>query len=146
MVDVPGRDDHPHRRTASRSFASSSGGRTQSGLDAFGLDLPYLPGQADPWDSASPFHAWQPRTITPTQLMKALGLHAPVTDVQARYVRVTVTANISASAKGLGADKVVDIKVDITPDDGIWTLRKLLGWRSAEASGVAVVVEDEPKP
>jgi len=25
-------------------------------------------------------------------------------------------------------------------------LRKLLGWRSAEASGVAVVVEDEPKP
>ena len=49
------------------------------------------------------------------------------------------------AAKALGADKVVDIKVDITPDNGIWTLRKLLGWRSAEASGVAVV-EDEPKP
>jgi uncharacterized protein YbjQ (UPF0145 family) len=49
-----------------------------------------------------------------------------------------------AAAKTLGADKVVDIKVDITPDDGIWTLRKLLGWRSAEASGVAVVVEDDP--
>ena len=49
-----------------------------------------------------------------------------------------------AAAKALGADKVVDIKVDITPDDGIWTLRKLLGWRCAEASGVAVVVEDEP--
>jgi uncharacterized protein YbjQ (UPF0145 family) len=48
-----------------------------------------------------------------------------------------------AAAKTLGADKVVDIKVDITPDDGIWTLRKVLGWRSAEASGVAVVVEDE---
>jgi hypothetical protein len=48
------------------------------------------------------------------------------------------------AAKQLGADKVVDIKVDITPGDGIWTLRKLLGWRSAEASGVAVVVEDLP--
>src|SRR5690606_42366 len=47
------------------------------------------------------------------------------------------------AAKQLGADKVVDIKVDITPGDGIWTLRKLIGWRSAEASGIAVVVEDE---
>ena len=36
-----------------------------------------------------------------------------------------------AAAKQLGADKVVDIKVDITPDDGIWTLRKVLGWRTA---------------
>ena len=48
------------------------------------------------------------------------------------------------AAKLLGADKVVDIKVDITPDTGVWTLRKLLGWRSAEASGIAVVVEPEP--
>ena len=51
-----------------------------------------------------------------------------------------------ASAKAIGADKVVDIKVDITPDDGIWTLRKLLGWRSAEASGIAVIVEDDKPP
>jgi hypothetical protein len=54
-----------------------------------------------------------------------------------------VNQMLIASAKTLGADKVVDVKVDITPDDGIWVLRKLLGWRSAEASGVAVVVEDE---
>ena len=50
------------------------------------------------------------------------------------------------AAKALGADKVVDVRVDITPDTGIWTLRKLIGWRSAEASGVAVVVEDQPQP
>jgi uncharacterized protein YbjQ (UPF0145 family) len=49
-----------------------------------------------------------------------------------------------ATAKALGADKVVDIQVDITPDTGIWTLRKLLGYRSATASGVAVMVEPEP--
>jgi hypothetical protein len=54
-----------------------------------------------------------------------------------------VNRMLIAAAKQLGADKVVDIKVDITPDDGIWTLRKLLGWRTAEASGVAVVVEDQ---
>ena len=55
--------------------------------------------------------------------------------------RVVNTMLIGA-AKALGADKVVDIKVDITPEDGIWTLRRLLGWRSAEASGIAVVVEE----
>src|SRR6185295_2871401 len=60
-----------------------------------------------------------------------------------------VNRMLLATAKAIGADKVVDIKVDITPDGGIWTLRKLFLWRSAEASGVAVVVEDpkrEPAP
>ncbi len=47
------------------------------------------------------------------------------------------------AAKMLGADKVVDIKVEITPDSGVWVLRELIGWRSAEASGVAVVVEPD---
>lgn len=51
-----------------------------------------------------------------------------------------------ATAKTLGADKVVNIRVDITPDDGIWTLRKLIGWRTAEASGVAVMVEAPAAP
>ena len=56
-----------------------------------------------------------------------------------------VNRMLLATAKTLGADKVVNVRVDITPDGGIWTLRKLLGWRSAEASGVAVVIE-EPRP
>src|SRR5262245_52372899 len=55
-----------------------------------------------------------------------------------------VNRMLVATAKTLGADKVVNIKVDITPDGGIWTLRKLFLWRSAEASGIAVVIE-EPK-
>lgn len=46
------------------------------------------------------------------------------------------------AAKTLGADKVANLQVDITPDGGVWTLRKILGWRSAQASGVAVVVDD----
>lgn len=54
-----------------------------------------------------------------------------------------VNRMLLATAKALGADKVVDIKVDITPDTGIWTLRKLIGYRSASASGVAVLVDSE---
>lgn len=69
-------------KVATTFYSSSSGGETVSALDAFGLPLPYLPSQADPWDAASPFHVWRPRAYTGRQLAKALGLPAPVTDVQ----------------------------------------------------------------
>jgi hypothetical protein len=78
-------------------------------------------------------------------------LHAQVTSAYLLFIPIpghvdldyVVNRMLIAAAKTLGADKVIDIKVAIDPDDGIWTLRKLIGWRSAEASGVAVVVEDE---
>ncbi len=54
-----------------------------------------------------------------------------------------VNRMLIVAAKTLGADKVANLQVDITPDGGVWTLRRILGWRSAQASGVAVVV-DEP--
>jgi hypothetical protein len=82
-------------------------------------------------------------------------VHAQVTSFYLLFVPIpgnvdldrVVNRMLLATAKALGADKVVNIHVDITPDGGIWTLRKILGWRSAEASGVAVVmVDDEPKP
>ena len=80
-------------------------------------------------------------------------VHAQVTSAYFLFLAIPGKVNLDYvvnrmllhAAKQLGADKVVDIKVDITPGDGIWTLRKLLGWRSAEASGIAVVVED-PAP
>ncbi|HEV7559164.1 MAG TPA: hypothetical protein VGO00_27005 [Kofleriaceae bacterium] len=78
-------------------------------------------------------------------------VHAQVTSAYILFIAIpghvdldqVVTRMLITAAKTLGADKVVDIKVDITPDGGIWTLRKILGWRTAEASGVAVVVEDD---
>ena len=81
-------------------------------------------------------------------------VHAQVTSAYFMFLAIpgkvsldyVVNRMLLHAAKQLGADKVVDIKVDITPSDGIWTLRKLLGWRSAQASGIAVVVEDAPAP
>jgi hypothetical protein len=81
-------------------------------------------------------------------------LHAQVTSAYVAFIAIpghvdldhVVNRMLLPAAKLLGADKVVDIKVDITPDDGVWTLRKLLGWRTAEASGVAVVVEPDAVP
>jgi hypothetical protein len=81
-------------------------------------------------------------------------VHAQVTSAYILFIAIpghvdldhVVNRMLIAAAKTMGADKVVDIKVDITPDGGIWTLRKILGWRTAEASGVAVVVEDDHPP
>jgi hypothetical protein len=77
-------------------------------------------------------------------------VHAQITSASLLFIPIpghveldtVVNQMLIAAAKQLGADKVVDIKVDITPDDGVWALRRLLGWRSAEASGIAVVVDD----
>lgn len=57
-----------------------------------------------------------------------------------------VNRMLIVAAKMLGADKVANLQFDITPDSGIWTLRKLFGWRSAQASGIAVQVEAPVDP
>lgn len=51
-----------------------------------------------------------------------------------------VNRMLVVKAKIMGADKVAQLRFSVTPDGGIWSLRKLLGWRSAEASGIAVQV------
>ena len=46
-----------------------------------------------------------------------------------------------AAAKTMGADKVVLLGFESTPDGGVWALiRKLAGWRTARATGIAVQV------
>lgn len=45
------------------------------------------------------------------------------------------------TAKSMGADKVVGLEFDVTPSGGVWALRKLFGWRSARASGIAVQLD-----
>ena len=94
----------------------------------------------------------QPETVYAGPRLRPIAvIHAQVTSAYLLWIPIpghvdldyVVNRMLLATAKALGADKVVDIKVDITPDTGIWTLRKLLGYRSAEASGLAVMVEPE---
>src|SRR5215467_1886184 len=94
----------------------------------------------------------QPETVHVGPHLRPIALiHAQVTSAYLLFIPIpghvdldyVVNRMLLATAKALGADKVVDIRVDITPDSGIWTLRKLLGYRSAEASGVAVMVEPD---
>ncbi|HEX2688941.1 MAG TPA: hypothetical protein VHN14_20100 [Kofleriaceae bacterium] len=94
----------------------------------------------------------QPETVYAGPHLRPIAvIHAQVTSAYLLWIPIPghvdldtiVNRMLLATAKTLGADKVVDIKVDITPDGGIWTLRRLLGYRSASASGVAVMVEPE---
>ncbi len=55
-----------------------------------------------------------------------------------------VNRMLVVKAKIMGADKVAQLRFSVTPDGGIWALRKLLGWRSAEAHGIAVQVTNTP--
>ncbi|MBE7448286.1 MAG: hypothetical protein HS111_05190 [Kofleriaceae bacterium] len=55
-----------------------------------------------------------------------------------------VNRMLIVAAKTMGADKIAALEFEVTPDSGVWTLRKLLGWRSARASGLAVQVEAAP--
>lgn len=55
-----------------------------------------------------------------------------------------VNQMLVVTAKTMGADKIANLEFDMTPDGGIWALRKLIGWRSARASGIAVQVTAAP--
>ena len=94
----------------------------------------------------------QPETVYVGPHLRPIAvIHAQVTSAYLLWIPIPghvdldyiINRMLLATARTLGADKVVDIKVDITPEDGIWTLRKMLGYRSASASGVAVMVEPE---
>ncbi|TMQ08483.1 MAG: hypothetical protein E6J90_02750 [Deltaproteobacteria bacterium] len=94
----------------------------------------------------------QPETVYVGPHLRPIAvIHAQVTSAYLLWIPIpghvdldyVVNRMLLATAKALGADKVVDIQVDITPDNGIWTLRKLIGYRSASASGVAVMIEPD---
>lgn len=69
-------------KVATAFYYSSSGGRTASSKDVFGLDTPYLQARDDPWDMLSPYHRWTPRTFTAATLGQAFRLSGPVIDVE----------------------------------------------------------------
>lgn len=69
-------------KVATTFYYSSSGGRTASSEDVFGVVTPYLQSRDDPWDTLSPYHRWVPRSFTAATLAQAFGLSAPVVDIE----------------------------------------------------------------
>jgi stage II sporulation protein D len=69
-------------KVATTYFSSSSGGETAPGVDRKGKPLPYLAPVSDPYDTFSPYHDWGPLLVSAKAAGKALGLEAPLLDLQ----------------------------------------------------------------
>ena len=67
-------------KVASTLYFSSSGGRTASAADVFGVPTPYLVSRPDPWDKASPYHRWGPVLLGARTVQAKLGIDARVLD------------------------------------------------------------------
>ncbi len=92
-------------KVATAFYSSSDGGRTASALDVFGLDLPYLLSQPDPWDDGSPYHVWASKSFSGVQLAKALGVRSPIVEVRSQITpsqRVATLAAIGFDGSSLG--------------------------------------------
>ena len=80
-------------------YFSSSGGRTLSAQDVFGVALSYLPGSADPWDEASPNHSWPTRSFSPSSLATGAGDRRPTSSTYSSYRARPVDRSRSVSRR-----------------------------------------------
>jgi len=95
----------------------------------------------------------QPETVHVARGLRPIaGIQANATAAYVLFVPIGTTVSLDkivnqmliVRAKTMGADKVANLAFEMTPDDGVWALRKLLGWRSARATGLAVQVTGMP--
>lgn len=70
----------------------------------------------------------------------AISLYALFIPIPGVNLDKVVNQMLIVAAKTIGADKVANLRFDIDPDGGIWSIRKLAFYRSAQASGIAVQV------
>jgi stage II sporulation protein D len=119
-------------------FSSSTGGWTQSAVDAFGAPgRPYLVSVRDPYDTISPYHDWGPVPVTGKTLGKAVG-------AVGRVVDATVKRNSSRRVKTLGVTSL-SRGARLTATVGGASLASALGLRSAWFS-VGVLSLQPPLP
>jgi hypothetical protein len=70
----------------------------------------------------------------------AISLYALFIPIPGVNLDKVVNQMLIVAAKTIGADKIANLHFDIDPDGGIWALRKIAFYRSAQASGIAVQV------
>jgi stage II sporulation protein D len=121
-------------------FSSSTGGRTQSAVDAFGPPgRPYLVSESDPYDKISPYHDWGPVPVTAATLGHAFG-------VTGRVLDATVKRNPSRRVKTVTVSSLVH-GMTVTAPVGGTAIASGLGLRSTWFSiGVLSLQPPAPNP
>jgi len=112
-------------RIATTYFSSTSGGETESAVDAWGgKNVPYLISVPDPYDSISPYHDWGPVPVTARTLEHELGIAGKIVDVA-----TTPNASGRAATVELSSLQPGDPAPALTTVQGT-TVRTKLGLRS----------------
>jgi SpoIID/LytB domain protein len=125
-------------QVATTFFSSSTGGWTQSAVDAFGPPgRPYLVSVSDPYDTISPYHDWGPVPVTGKTLGRVLG-------ISGRIVDAAVKRNSSRRVKTLTLTSLLRGTQNLNSVGGPAT-RSALGLRSTWFS-VAVLSLVPPYP
>ena len=104
-----------HGHVATTYFFSTSGGRTADVRDVWPKlgDIPYLRSVDDPYDAASPHHAWGPYTFDAARL--AGRLHVPPGTVSVRVTPSGRVASVRIGAKVIDASTFSrDLKLSST--------------------------------
>ncbi len=116
-------------------FSSSSGGETVSAAEANGAPIPYLVSVADPWDVYSPDHDWGPVLMSANAVGKALGLRAPLSNVQLTMGASGHVASVTASDAGR---KVTMTGAQVRDALALKSSWFQLGWLALKAPRAAV--------
>ena len=87
-------------KVATTYFSSSTGGETALGVDRKGRPLPYLAPVPDPYDKLSPYHDWGPVIVSANAAGKALGLNAPLMDLESATKDGHVTSATAVVSSG----------------------------------------------
>jgi stage II sporulation protein D len=106
-------------------FSSSSGGRTESQLDANGLPVPYLKSVPDPYDTLSPYHDWGPVLVPAAKAAKELGVQGRLLDLMTSTGPTGRVA--TATAVGSGGE-VPLLGTDVRDDLGLRSTWFTVGW------------------
>ena len=82
VMDTAGRIVTYEGKVATTFYFSTSGGKTASAADVFGMNIPYLVSRPDPWDKLSPYHKWGPVLVGARTVQSKLGADARVVDLR----------------------------------------------------------------
>ena len=111
---------------ATTYFSSSTGGETAAGDDGKGRPLPYLVPVKDPYDTLSPYHDWGPVVMSAKTAGQALGLNAPLVDLQSAAAGAHVT---TVTAVGTSSTETLT-GAEVQSDLGLRSTWFQLGWLS----------------
>jgi stage II sporulation protein D len=111
---------------ATTYFSSSTGGETAAGDDEKGRPLPYLVPVKDPYDTLSPYHDWGPVLMSAKAAGHALGLNAPLVDLQPDTAGAHVTSVTAVGTSGTETLTGAEVQGDL----GLRSTWFELGWLS----------------